>query len=250
MIEAIHSAIYNAFIIEERWQLWLIGLQNTLTITFFALIIGLLIGITIAIIRVSKDSMVNPPAFLIILNRLVSIYVSVIRGIPMLVQLLVWAFIILAGNRNGIIIGSLAFGFNSGAYVSEIFRAGIQSVDKGQMEAGRSLGLSYPQSMFKIVLPQAIKNCLPAFGNEFISLLKETSIAGMAGIMDITQASNSIRSRTFDATTLIFVAIVYLILVIILEQLVKLMERKLAKSDKRGFKAVKSIKRKELRNND
>ena len=250
MFETIASAIYRNMILENRWRHWLAGLEMTLSITFFALLLGLLIGLVIALIRVTNDSLAKPPVILQIINRLVKIYVSVIRGIPMVVQLLFWAFVILAASRNHLLIGSLAFGFNSGAYVSEVFRGGIMSVDKGQTEAGRSLGLSYPQTMLKIILPQAIKNCLPAFGNEFISLLKETSIAGMAAITEVTHVGNVLRGRTFDPTPLFFVAAIYLILVLFLEFLVRKMERKLSKSDQRGAKVVKKIKRKGLRDND
>jgi len=223
----------RVFIQEDRWTLWLSGLQATLAITFFALLIGLLIGFILALIRVIHGSSEKPGVPIRIVNRIVMMYVSTIRGIPMVVQLMVMNFFILAQSRNGILIASLAFGINSGAYVSEIFRGGILSVDKGQMEAGRSLGLSYPQTMLKIILPQAIKNCLPALGNEFIALLKETSISGYAAIRDVTHVANVIRGRTFDPSPLFFVAAIYLILVLILEFLIKKMEGRLRKSDQR-----------------
>ena len=242
LIQTIQRAIYNSFIFQDRWQMWLNGLQMTLSMTFFALILGLIIGLIVALIRVTNDSLEKPPITLRIFNRIVSIYVSVVRGIPMVVQALIWSFVILAASRNQLLIGALAFGFNSGAYVSEVFRGGIKSIDKGQMEAGRSLGMGYGQTMFKIILPQAFKNCLPAFGNEFISLLKETSIAGAAAITELTHAANMIRGRTFDPAPLAFVAIIYLILVLFLEFLVRLMEKKLAKSDHRSAKVASELK--------
>jgi len=162
----------------------------------------------------------------------------------MMVQLMIMNFIVFASSRNLILIGMLAFGINSGAYVSEVFRGGIQSVDKGQMEAGRSLGLNFPQTMMKIIMPQAIKNSLPALGNEFIALLKETSIAGVIGIMDITRAGAVIRGLTYDPTPLIFVASFYLILVKFLEFLVGKMEKMLKKSDR---PIVAKVERKRIR---
>ncbi|MCL2588206.1 MAG: amino acid ABC transporter permease [Oscillospiraceae bacterium] len=223
----------RVFIVQDRYQLWLTGLQNTLIITFFALILGLVVGFALAVIRVINDAPGKSHIVIRILNRVAKMYISTIRGIPMMVQLLIWNFIILAASRNGVMIGIIAFGLNSSAYVSEIFRGGIMSVDKGQMEAGRSLGLSYRWTMVKIIMPQAIKNCLPALGNEFIALLKETSIAGQAAIMDITRAGAVIRGLTYDPTPLIFVAAIYLILVLGLEFLVGRMERRLRKSDQR-----------------
>jgi len=204
---------------------------------------GLVIGLFISVIRVSYDTLEKPNMILRILNRIVTIYVSVIRGIPVIVQVLLWSFVLLAASRNHLLIGSMVFGVNSGAYVSEVFRGGITSIDKGQTEAGRSLGLSYMQTMIRIILPQAIKNCLPAFGNEFISLLKETSVASVGAITEITHVQNIIRGRTFDPSPLFFVAAIYLILVLFLEFLVRIMEKKLSKSDMR----VKKIKRTGLR---
>jgi len=237
LLESFLDIIQRVFITGDRYQMWLTGLRNTLVITFFALILGMFIGFFVAVIRVVHDDTKTPlkkPNMIIrILNRIVKIYVSTIRGIPMMVQLLIMNFIILAASRNQILIGVLAFGFNSGAYVSEAFRGGVLSVDKGQMEAGRSLGLSYRQSLIRIITPQAVKNCLPALGNEFIALLKETSIAGQAAIMDLTRAGRAIQSLTYDPTPLVFIAIIYLILVLFLEFLVRRMERRLRKSDQR-----------------
>jgi len=232
LIETIIDVIDRVFIRSDRYLLWLTGIQNTLLITFFALLLGIIIGFFIAVIRVSHDSIRQPHILLRIPHRIVKMYVTAVRGTPMMVQILIMNFIVFASSRNLIMIGMLAFGINSGAYVSEVFRGGIQSVDKGQTEAGRSLGLNYPQTMIKIIMPQAIKNCLPALGNEFISLLKETSIVGVIGVMDVTRASNVIRGLAYNPTPLIFVALFYLILVIFLEFLIGKMEKKLRKSDR------------------
>lgn len=231
MIENIISVIDSVFIQQDRYLLWARGVQASFTIAFFALLIGVAVGIIVAIVRVANDSMDKAPVFIKIVNRIFKLYVSVVRGIPVVVQLMIFNFFILAASRNQILIGSLAFGFNSGAYVSEVFRGGILSIDKGQIEAGRSLGLGYFRTMFRITLPQAIKNSLPAFCNEFISLFKETSIAGMAAITDVTHVGNIIRGLTFNPAPLIFVALFYLIVVVILEFLVGRLERRLRKSD-------------------
>ncbi|MCL2392268.1 MAG: amino acid ABC transporter permease [Oscillospiraceae bacterium] len=249
-IEPISRAIYNVFIVHDRWAQWLSGLEMTLSVTFFALLLGLGIGLFISIIRVSHDAFEKPNIMLRLLNLIVKTYVSVVRGIPMVVQLAIWAFIVFAGSRNQLLTGIVAFGINSGAYVSEVFRGGISSIDKGQMEAGRSLGLSYPQTMFKIILPQAVKNCLPALGNEFIALLKETSIAGFVAISELTHVGNVIRGITFNPAPMVFVALIYLILVLFLEFLVRKMENKLSQSDRRSGKMVQRLKRKRLVKND
>ncbi|MCL2227144.1 MAG: amino acid ABC transporter permease [Oscillospiraceae bacterium] len=233
MIDSIQHVIYRVFVQASRWELWLSGVRATMTIAFFALLLGIALGLAIALIRVVHDSAAKPHILVRIPNRIVKTYVSIIRGTPLVIQLLIMNFAILAASRNGILIGSLAFGLNSGAYLSEVFRGGILSVDKGQMEAGRSLGLSYPQTMRKIILPQAIKNSLPALGNEFISLFKDTSIAGMAAITDVTHAGNIIRNLTFNPAPLFFVAAFYLVVVLILEFLVGILERRLRKSDQR-----------------
>ena len=227
------DTIYRVFIASNRYQLWLTGVQNTLTLAFFALWIGLILGFMLALLRVTHDASQHPPVWLRVLNRIVKMYISVIRGIPMVVQLLIFNFIILAASRNFILIGILAFGFNSSAYVAEIFRAGILSVDKGQMEAGRSLGLSYTQTMRKIIMPQAIKNSIPTLGNEFITVLKETAIAGQIALIDVTRAGTIIRGLTYDPSPLIFVALFYLIVVMFLEFIVGRIERRLRRSDQR-----------------
>jgi len=246
MIETILDIFSRNFVISDRYLLWITGLQNTLIITFFALLIGLAIGFFIALIRVTHDALEKPHIILRVLNFIVKLYVTTIRGIPMMVQLVIMNFIIFAATRDLLFIAIISFGVNSGAYVSEVFRGGILSVDKGQTEAGRSLGLSFPQTMIKIIIPQAIKNSLPAIGNEFIALLKETSIAGVIGVQDVTRAGTIIRGITHDPAPLIFVAAAYLLLVVFLEFMVGKMEKKLRKSDHRSGKVVEKIKRKSL----
>jgi ABC-type amino acid transport system permease subunit len=224
-----------------KWK-WLIdGLKNTLIITFFALLLGVAIGVIIAIIRSTYDK--NREVYkknggagyvvLSILNFISNLYLTIIRGTPVVVQLLIFYFIIFASSRNGIAVAVFAFGINSGAYVAEIFRGGIMSIDNGQFEAGRSLGFNYFQTMLYIITPQVIKATLPTLCNEFIVLLKETSVAGYVGIMDLTKAGELIRGRTFSAfMPLIAVAIIYLVVVIILTQLVKILERRLRKNER------------------
>ncbi len=229
------------FIASNRWLTLVKGLGVTLEITFFALLIGLVIGIIVAAVRSSydknKETMAKKGGFLWFLikvaNGICNVYLTVFRGTPVVVQLLIFYFIIFAASRNGILIAIIAFGINSGAYVAEIFRSGILSVDNGQFEAGRSLGFSYLQTMLYIIIPQAFKNVLPTLCNEFIVLLKETSVAGYVGVIDLTKAGDIIRGRTFSAfMPLIAVALVYLIMVIILTQLVRLLERRLQRSER------------------
>lgn len=229
------------FIEQGRWKSLVSGLGNTLLITFFAVIIGTVIGILIAAVRSTYDR--NREMFeknggfkyglMRFLNGLCNVYLTVIRGTPVVVQLLIFYFVIFTFMENGIIIAILAFGLNSGAYVAEIFRGGIMAIDNGQFEAGRSLGFNYFQTMIHIVIPQVIKNVLPTLCNEFIVLLKETSVAGYVGIVDLTKAGDIIRGRTFSAfMPLVAVALIYLVVVIILTQLVKLLERRLRRSDR------------------
>lgn len=224
------------FIEEQRYLLLLEGIEATLIITLFAGIIGLVLGISIALIRYGYSEHVShhegfKKKLFCAINFLAGVYLTVIRGTPVVVQLMIMYYIIFASSKNGILIAIIAFGINSGAYVAEIFRGGILSVDKGQFEAGRSLGFSWGQTMFFIILPQAFKNCLPALANEFIVLLKETSIAGYVAIMDLTRAGDIIRGRTFSAfMPLIGVALIYLVLVMILSWFVSKLERRLHKS--------------------
>ena len=228
------------FIDGDRW-LWLVnGLKNTLIITFFAVLLGIAIGVIIAIIRSTydknKDTMRKKGGFgyaiISVLNGVCKLYLTVIRGTPVVVQLLIMYFIIFASSTNSTMIAIIAFGINSGAYVAEIFRGGIMSVDKGQFEAGRSLGFNYIQTMIYIVIPQMFKIVLPTLCNEFIVLLKEPSVAGYVGIADLTKAGDLIRGRTFSAfMPLIAVALIYLVIVMLFTWLVGKLERRLRNSD-------------------
>ncbi len=219
------DSLYQTLIYDNRYLYFLEGLKNTLIIAFFAVILGIIIGIIISLIRNYHDKTHK----LKILNFLAKCYVNIIRGTPVILQLMIIYYVIFASvDINIIVVGILAFGINSGAYVSEIIRAGINSIDKGQLEAGYSLGLNYSKIMRFIIFPQAIKNILPALGNEFITLLKETSVGAYIGIIELTKASDIIASRTYDYfLPLIVVAIIYLLLTIVLSKLVNLMERKL-----------------------
>lgn len=228
------------FIDGDRW-LWLVdGLKNTLLITFFAVILGIAIGVIIAIVRSTYDTNVSTLKkrggfgyiLLSVLNAICKIYLTVIRGTPVVVQLLIMYFIIFASSTNGTMIAIIAFGINSGAYVAEIFRSGIMAIDKGQFEAGRSLGFNYIQTMVYIIVPQMFKVVLPTLCNEFIVLLKETSVAGYVGIADLTKAGDLIRGRTFSAfMPLIAVALIYLVIVMLFTWLVGKLERRLRSSD-------------------
>ena len=217
------------FIEKQRYLLLVDGLKNTLIITAGALVIGVVIGSLVAMIKYcGQDSRLLRP-----LCWLCDVYTTVIRGIPVVVQLLIFYFLILKSS-DGLVVGIVTFGINSGAYVAELVRSGIAAVDPGQMEAGRSLGLSRLQSAWHIVLPQAMKNILPAIGNEMIALLKETAVAGYVAVQDLTRAGNLIRNNTYDAfNPLLLVAVVYLLLVIGMTQLLGLLERRLRRSDQR-----------------
>lgn len=204
------------------------GLGNTILITLGALVIGVLIGTVISIVKYFSEDVPQLKPLAVICD----LYVTVIRGIPITVLLLIFYFIILV-SASDIAVAILAFGINSGAYMAELIRSGINAVDKGQMEAGRSLGMSKAQAMGKIVFPQAVRYILPAIGNEFIALLKETSVAGYVAIVDLTRAGNLVRNNTYDAfNPLMVVALTYLTLVVLLTKLLGAVERKLAKSDK------------------
>jgi His/Glu/Gln/Arg/opine family amino acid ABC transporter permease subunit len=219
----------KTFIVDARYQLFLTGLKNTITIAFFATLIGTLIGLIVAIIRYSAKN--NKKLYFF--DLLCNIYVSVIRGTPVVVQLLIMYYTIFANIDNSVFIAIMTFGINSGAYVAEIARAGIESVDKGQMEAGLSLGLNSSKTMLFIIMPQAIKNILPALGNEFIALLKETSVVGFVPVIDLTNAGNLVRSRTYlPFFSLYTVALGYLIMVLGLGSMQKRLERRLSQSDR------------------
>lgn len=229
------------FIEKDRYLQLLTGFLNTLKITAGALLIGVIIGIVIAAVRTSYDK--NRESMKLrgglgyyvlgILNTVCKVYLTIIRGTPVVVQLMISYFVIFAASDNGVLVGIFAFGINSGAYVAEIFRAGIMSVDNGQFEAGRSLGFNYFQTMRYVVIPQMFKAVLPTLCNEFIALLKETSVAGYVGVIDLTKAGNVIAGRTFQYfIPLITVALIYLVMVMILSWLVGRLERRLRKSDR------------------
>ena len=221
------AKLKKTFIEGERYKWLLDGLKNTMIITFGALIIGVLIGAVIAIAKYFCEG--NKKLFFV--NWICDLYTTVIRGIPITVLLLAFFYIILVSAKS-ITVAIIAFGINSGAYMAELIRSGINAVDKGQMEAARSLGLSKGQAMWKIILPQAIKNILPAIGNECIALLKETSVAGYVAIVDLTRAANNIRNKTFDAVNpIIVLALMYLIIVVVMTKLLAILERRLRRSD-------------------
>ena len=229
------------FLDGERWRWLLKGLGKTMEITSVALVMGIVIGIVVAAVRSSYDKNRESMALrggigyhlLRIANALCKIYLTVIRGTPVVVQLLLCYFVIFASAKDGVPVAMIAFGINSGAYVAEIFRSGIMSVDAGQFEAGRSLGFGYARTMRHIIIPQAFKATLPTLCNEFIVLIKETSVAGYVGIMDLTKAGDQIRGRTFSAfLPLIMVALIYLVIVIVLSWLVGRLERRLRKNER------------------
>ncbi|MBE7092889.1 MAG: amino acid ABC transporter permease [Clostridiales bacterium] len=222
--------LHRTFIEKNGLEQILEGLGNTLLITAGALIIGVIIGVIIAIAKYfSEDVPALKP-----ISWLCDIYVTVIRGIPVTVLLIISFFIVMTTVQNGIIPAIITFGINSGAYMAEIIRSGINAVDKGQMEAGRSLGLTKIQTMGKIILPQAVRYILPAIGNEFIALLKETSVAGYVAVEDLTRKGNIVSNNTFDVVNpRLFVALIYLVIVVILTQILSVVERRLKKNDKR-----------------
>ena len=221
--------LHDTFVEEARYMMLVDGLKNTMIITLGALVIGVNLGAIIAIIKYCGEGV----PFMKPLCKLCDLYTTVIRGIPVVVVLLIFYFVILKSS-DGIVVGIVTFGINSSAYMAELMRSGINAVDPGQMEAGRSLGMSNLQTTWKIILPQAMKNILPAIGNEMIALLKETSVAGYVAVTDLTRAGNLIRNNTYDAVNpLMVVALTYLLIVVILTKLLGILERRLAKSDKR-----------------
>ena len=219
-----------AFITGDRWKLYLEGLGVTLQVSIAAAIIGIIIGTIAALMKLSVKKNGKPT----ILARIANIYIDIIRGTPSVVQVMIMYFAIMASCSSGILVASVTFGINSGAYVAEIIRAGILAVDKGQTEAGRSLGLNSFQTMRYIVLPQAFKNVLPPLGNEFIVLIKETAIVGYVGLSDLTRVAHQISTKTYDAFTSLFgAAVIYFVLIKILTKLLEKLERRLRKSDNR-----------------
>lgn len=226
----VQKKLIRAFVEGDRWKLYLRGLGVTLEIAFFAAVLGLFIGTVVALMRLSAKRNGKKTIW----ARIAGAYIDIIRGTPSVLQLLIMWFLIMKNCNNGILVAVLSFGINSGAYVSEIVRAGILAVDKGQTEAGRSLGLSKAQTMIYIVIPQAIKNVLPPIGNEFIVLLKETAIVGYVSLTDLTRAANQITSRTYEAfMPLIGAAVIYFTIIKILTILLDKLERRLRKSDNR-----------------
>ena len=226
---SLSEQFYSAFIKNNRWQLYLQGLGKTIEVTFFAAMLGLVLGTVACLLNMQRSRNGKRT----VLSGIAYVYIDVIRGTPTMIQLLIMWNVIMAASKNKILVASLAFGINSGAYVAEILRGGIMSIDKGQFEAGRSLGFNYVQTMYYIVIPQVLKNVLPALLNEFIALLKETSVAGYVGVVDLTRAGNAIRGATFSAfMPLIAVALIYLAIVLILTKLVGIIERRMRKSER------------------
>ena len=217
------------FVSDDRWKYLVNGLKVTMIVAFFAALLGIVIGFLLAIIRATHDK----EGKLKVLNFIAHIYITIIRGTPVVVQLLIIYFVVFGSvNVSKVLVAVLAFGLNSGAYVAEIFRSGIMSIDQGQFEAGRSIGMTYIQTMRHIIIPQAFKNVLPALGNEFIVLMKETSVSGYIALQDLTKGGDIIRSRTYDAfMPLIAIALIYLFVVMIFSKLVSLLERRLRNSD-------------------
>ena len=228
--ESVANKFEMAFVTGDRWKLYFSGLGMTLEIAFFAAILGMIIGTIVALMKLST----NKKGKKTIWARIANAYIDVIRGTPSVLQLLIMWFIIMKSCKNGVLVAVLSFGINSGAYVAEIVRAGILAVDKGQNEAGRSLGLSKTQTMIYIILPQAIKNVLPPIGNEFIVLLKETAIVGYVSLTDLTRTASQISSRTYEAfMPLIGAAVIYFVIIKILTVLLDKLERGLRKGDSR-----------------
>lgn len=230
--------LYQTFIYQDRWKFFTNGLEVTFMVTIGALLIGVVIGMLVGILRSTHDSYVNkkPPLLLRVANAICSVYLTVIRGTPMMVQLLIMGFVIMVpkSQQMTILCAILTLGINSGAYVAEIARSGIMSVSQGQTEAGRSLGLTYAQTMRYIVIPQAFKNILPALGNEMIILLKDTSLVTVIALQDVTKAAQVVVSKTYTATVpYLSLAAIYLVLVMILTKLLRILERRLRKSDRR-----------------
>ncbi len=219
----------SAFVVDDRWKLYFDGLWNTLLMSLFAVLLGIVLGVLIAVVVYTNKK----TGKLKILSAVAHVYTTVIRGTPVVLQLFIMYFLVLVSVKNGIVVGSITFGLNSAAYVAEVARGGLESVDEGQMEAGRALGLSYSKTMFKIVLPQAMRNMIPALFNEFIALVKETSVAGYVGIVDLGKIPGLIQSRTFDYLfPLLFASLLYLVVVCLLTVVEKLLEKKFSKGDR------------------
>ncbi len=230
--------VYKCFIFDDRYMMYVRGLGNTLMLTMLALVLGVVLGVVIALVRVTWDKNGAEmrglgKSVLAVANWISKLYLTVIRGTPVVVQLLIMYFVIFASSRNKIMVAALSFGINSGAYVAEIIRSGIMSVDQGQMEAGRSLGFGYVPTMRHIILPQAFKAVLPALANEFIVLLKETAVAGYVSVSDLTYAGNIVGGSAYDYLfPLLMSALIYLALVMFFTYLVSKLERRLRNSER------------------
>ena len=227
---------YQAFLLKDRWMQYIQGVGTTLLVTAMALALGIVLGSVVALVRVAHDQQRpnhrNP--VLGFFNAICEVYTTIIRGTPMMVQLLIMSMVIFANSRNFTMVGALTLGINSGAYVSEIIRGGLMAVDPGQMEAGRSLGLNYMTTMFEIIIPQAIRSILPALGNEFIMLLKDSSLITVIGGKELLYAAQGIMNRTYEPMfPLLGVAATYLVLVMLFSALLAKFERRLAQSDRR-----------------
>ena len=239
MLESLKLGLYQTFILDDNYQYFIKGLGTTLIVTIFALVLGVILGVIVAVIRSAYDQQPEKKGLpLKILNGICKVYLTVIRGTPMMVQLLIMWFIVWASARstdsNMLRCAILAFGINSGVYVAEIFRSGIMSIDKGQMEAGRSVGLTYAATMRYIIIPQAFKNVLPALGNELITLLKETSVVTVIGLRDLTKGAMIIQSKTYQAMVpYLAIAAIYLVMVMFLTWVMGKLERRLRQSDLR-----------------
>ena len=225
---------YQAFIEADRWKQYLEGMGTTLYVTVIAILIGIVLGVIVASIRTAHDQQRRKKNIILgILNFICKVYVTVIRGTPMMVQLMIMGFVIFKSSRNFTMVGALGLGLNSGAYVAEIIRGGLMSLDQGQSEAGRSLGLNYMTTMVVIIIPQAIRAVLPALGNEFIMLLKDTSLITVIGGKELLYAAQGIMNRTYEAMfPLLGVAVVYLVLVMLFTWLLSKFERRMAQGDR------------------
>ena len=227
---------YQAFLLKDRWMQYINGVGTTLLVTALALALGIVLGSVVALVRVAHDQQRpnhrNP--VLGFFNAICEVYTTIIRGTPMMVQLLIMSMVIFSNSRNFTMVGALTLGINSGAYVSEIIRGGLMAVDPGQMEAGRSLGMNYFTTMRFIVIPQAIKNILPALGNEFITLLKDTSLITVIGGKEMTYAAKAVIAKTYQGLFPLFgIALMYLLLVMLFSKLLGVLERRLRQSDRR-----------------
>lgn len=229
-MEKLKEMFIAAFVTGSRWKLYFKGLGTTMEIALLAAVLGIVLGTVLALMKLSRSRNGRKT----VLSVIADIYIDIIRGTPSVLQLLIMWFIIMKNSKNGVLVASLAFGINSGAYVAEIIRAGILAVDPGQTEAGRSVGLSKGQTMIYIVLPQAFKNALPPITNEFITLIKETAIVGYVALTDLTRAANQIASRTYEAfMPLIGAAVIYFVVIKILTVIFSKLERRMRKGDNR-----------------